>query len=95
MVNPIGKKHLARYSSAVPTVRSAVRRTSGSPKTHGSVIPDVPNAKVRVSNKLHSARQSPRRPLPLATSTRTVIIEASPSIVPADDASTTATSTAQ
>jgi hypothetical protein len=30
-----------------------------------------------------------------ATSTRTVIIEAAPSIVPTDDASTTATSTAQ
>ena len=35
----------------------------------------LPNATPRVSNKLRSAQQSPRRPLPLATSTRTVIIE--------------------
>ena len=32
---------------------------NGSPKTHGSAIPGVPNAKVPVSNKLRDVYRSP------------------------------------
>ena len=32
---------------------------NGSPETHGSAIPTVPNAKVSVGNKLHDAYRSP------------------------------------
>ena len=44
--------------------RSAAKCTSGLLKTHGSAIPNVPNAKASVSNKLRDAYRSPLIKLP-------------------------------
>ena len=41
-------------STAGTTVRSATRCTSGSQKTHGSAIPNIPDPNSRLRNKLRS-----------------------------------------